>query len=129
MTLILQRAGYVTYSAANGREALTCLRDDRFDLLFLDLKMPGKAGMDLLPDIRLLDPDLPVLILTANASLDVAVEALKMGAYGYLLKPVEPEQILSRVQEIFQEQNQKKRRMQIVNEIKGIITELNEMEI
>jgi DNA-binding NtrC family response regulator len=128
LTLILKRAGYATRSAASGQEALECLLRARFDLLFLDLKMPGMDGMELLPQIRRLDPDLPVLILTANASLDIAVETLRIGAYGYLLKPVEPDQIISRVNEIFQEQRQAQRRKQIVEEIRGIIAELNEME-
>jgi DNA-binding NtrC family response regulator len=90
LTLILQRAGYTVRAAANGQEGLRCLHDEKIDLLFLDLKMPGKDGMEILPDIRLLHPELPVLVLTANASLDVAVEAMRIGAYGYLLKPVEP---------------------------------------
>jgi DNA-binding NtrC family response regulator len=129
LTLILERAGYTIRAAANGNEALSYLRNTRFDLAFLDLKMPGIDGMHLLPEIRHLDPDLPVLILTANGSLDTAVEALRAGACGYLLKPVEPLQIVSRISEIFEEHRQSQRRHKIVREIKAIISELDELEL
>ena len=129
LTLILERAGYRTRAAADGKEALKCMSNASFDLAFLDLKMPGIDGMHLLPEIRHLDPDLPVLILTANGSLDTAVEALHAGAAGYLLKPVEPEQIISRISEFFEEQRQVKRSQKIVREIRGIIAEINELEI
>ncbi len=129
LMLILQRAGYTTCSAANGKEALDCLKNERFDLAFLDLKMPGLDGFQLLPKIHHMAPDLPVFILTANGSPDTAAEAVRTGAYGYLLKPVEPDQIITRVREVFYEQGQNERRKQIVNEIRGIIAELNELEI
>ncbi len=129
LTLILQRAGFSICSAANGQEALTYLKNRRFDLVFLDLKMPGMDGLQLLPEIHLLAPGLPVLILTANGSVDTAVEASRIGAYGYLLKPAEPEQIITRVNEIFYEQRQNTRRQQIMEEIRGIVAELDELEI
>lgn len=129
LTWILQRAGYTTRSASSGQEALNHLRHGKFDLVFMDLKMPGMDGLQLLPEIRLLDPDLPVLVLTANGSLETAVEALRTGAYGYLLKPIEPEQIITRLNEVFYERSHIQRRQRIVDEIKEIMTELKEMEI
>jgi DNA-binding NtrC family response regulator len=129
LSLILKRAGYLIHSAANFKEALDCLSQNNYDLLFLDVKMPGMNGLQLLPEIRRLDPNLPVLILTANPSLEDAVDAERKGAFGYMLKPVEPEQIVSRVHKIFQERKNLARRQYLVNEIKGIIADLNEMEI
>lgn len=129
LTWILQRAGYTTLSASSGQEALNYLRHGKFDLVFMDLKMPGMDGLQLLPEIRLLDPDLPVLVLTANGSLETAAEALRTGAYGYLLKPIEPEQIITRLNEVFYERSHIQRRQRIVDEIKEIMIELKEMEI
>lgn len=103
LAVILQRAGYSVSTASGGEEALHILLDHKFDLVFLDLKMPGMDGMELLPEIRLLDPKLPVLILTANASLESAIQTMRLGAIGYLMKPIDPEQIVNRVEEVIKE--------------------------
>jgi DNA-binding NtrC family response regulator len=129
LTLILQREGYQTRAAVNGREALDLLSKAKSDLILLDLKMPGIDGMQLLQEIQRLDPDIPVLILTANASLDSAEKAIRSGASGYLLKPIEPEQIILRIREIFLEQRQLKRRQEIVREIQGIVADIKQMEM
>lgn len=110
LAIILKRAGYSVTTAAGAQEALQILLSNQIDLVFLDLKMPGKDGMELLPEIRLLDPNLPVLILTANASLETAIQSMRMGAIGYLMKPIDPEQIINRVEEIIQEQKMESRR-------------------
>ncbi len=105
LAVILERAGYAVTTASGGEEALEILIKQKFDLVFLDLKMPGMDGVELLPEIRLLDPVLPVLILTANASLESAIQTMRLGAIGYLMKPIAPEQIVNRVDEIIKERN------------------------
>lgn len=125
--IILQRAGYLVTGASGAQEALQLLSARKHDLVFLDLKMPGMDGMQLLPEILRIDPDLPVLILTANASLETAIRALGLGAEGYLLKPLDPDQILNRVKEIFRERENFQRRRQIVKEIHGILAEINQI--
>src|SRR5512136_1462630 len=84
--LILQRAGYFVTTAANAAEAIQLLQAGAYDLTFLDIKLPDQSGIQLLPQIRDLYPDMPVLILTAHASLDTAIEAVRAGAKDYLLK-------------------------------------------
>lgn len=128
--IILQRAGYSVTTASGAQEGLQLLLSEKFDLIFLDLKMPGKDGMELLPEIRLLDPNLPVLILTANASLDTAIQSMRMGAVGYLMKPIDPEQIIGRVEETLKERRQpRQQRGSPVNEIsdenRGLFGEIN----
>src|SRR5512143_3324234 len=110
LAVILQRAGYQVSTAGTGHEAMEQLQANSFDLTFLDLKMPDVNGLDLLPKIRKLHPDMPVLILTAHATLDSAIEAVRGGARDYLLKPIDPPQILLRVSEILSEQGQPTRR-------------------
>jgi heterodisulfide reductase subunit A len=100
LATILQRAGYTVTTASGAQEGLQKLMDGKIDLVFLDLKMPGMDGTELLPQIRMLNPELPVLILTANASLETAIQTMRQGARGYLMKPIEPEQIISRVEEV-----------------------------
>ncbi len=101
--VILRRVGYATQEAADAQEALQLLSARAFDLVFLDLQMPDRDGLDLLPEIIQVAPGVPVLILTANGSLEKAVEALRLGARDYLLKPVDPGQIITRVDDILKE--------------------------
>ncbi len=122
--MILRRGGYEVTTAAHAQEALQLLINRRFDLVFLDLKMPGMDGMQLLPEMRLLYPDMPIVILTANASLETAIEALRAGAKGYLLKPLDPVQILNRVSEILKEQQQSRQRDKIVSELHDLLGDL-----
>lgn len=125
--LILQRAGYTITSASNASEALHLLQAGAFDLTFLDIKLPDQNGIQLLPKIRELYPDMPVLILTAHATLDTAIEAVRLGARDYLLKPIDPEKILSRVEGILNEQKPKRRR-EIATQMQNLLTELQSID-
>ncbi len=106
MAMILGRVGYSIQEAASAQEALQALAICKFDLVFLDLKMPGRDGLDLLPEITAQYPEIPVLILTADGSLEKAIEALRLGARDYLLKPVDPGQIVLRVDDLLKERKQ-----------------------
>jgi two-component system response regulator ResD len=128
LALILQRAGYAVTTAGNAREACQFLEAGAFDLAFLDLKMPDMSGLQLLPQIHRLYPEMPVLILTAHATLDSAIEAVRKGARDYLLKPIDPVQILSRVEEVLAETEQAKRRREIVGEMQQLLSELHQIE-
>ena len=106
LAVILRRVGYTTVEAGTAQEAVEILSAQSFDLIFLDLQMPDRDGLDLLPELLRLSPGIPVLILTANGSLEKAVEALRLGARDYLLKPLEPGQIITRVDDILKEKVQ-----------------------
>jgi len=121
--LILQRAGYTITTAANAKEATQLLQAGAFDLTFLDIKLPDQNGIQLLPQLRELYPDMPVLILTAHATLDSAIGAVRLGARDYLLKPIDPETILNRVQTILREQKPKRRR-EITTQLQSLLSEL-----
>ena len=125
LALILQRQGYVVTTAASAAEALELLQAGAYDLGFLDIKMPDQSGIQLLGKVRKLYPDMPVLMLTAHASLDSAIEAVRAGARDYLLKPIDPEAILARVKKILDEQKQPKRRREITSQIQALLTELH----
>lgn len=128
LSLILQKAGYAVTTAGNGQEAVVYLQSGAYDLAFLDLKMPDINGIDLLPEIRALYPDMPVLILTAHATLDSAIEAVRKGARDYLIKPIDPSNIVARVEEILTEQRQPKRRREIVSSIQDLLAELRQID-
>ena len=122
--LILQRAGYVITTAETAGKALQLLHAGAFDLAFLDIKLPDQSGIQLLPQIKEIYPDMPVLILTAHATLDTAIEAVRAGARDYLLKPIDPEDILTRVNKILSEQKPPKRRREIAAQMQNLLSEL-----
>jgi DNA-binding response OmpR family regulator len=125
--LILQLAGYTITTAANAAEAIQLLQAGAYDLAFLDIKLPDQNGIQLLPKIKDLYPDMPVLILTAHATLDTAIEAVRLGARDYLLKPIDPENILSRVNSILSEHKPKRRR-EITTQLQSLLAELQSID-
>jgi DNA-binding response OmpR family regulator len=83
----LSRDGYQVTTAESGEAALACVAAQPFDLVLIDLRLPGMGGMELLAALRQQAPDSVVIVLTAHASLETAVEALRQGAHDYLFKP------------------------------------------
>ncbi len=100
--LILQHWNFRVSCAENAFEGIKMLDESCYDLLFLDVKLPDGNGLNLLPEIRQKHPALPVIILTAHGEQGAASEALSMGALAYLIKPIDPEEILERVKESLQ---------------------------
>jgi DNA-binding response OmpR family regulator len=129
MTLsrILSKAGFAVTTAASGEEALNLTQAGAFDLAFIDLMMPGIGGMALLAEFRKHYPDMPVLILTAHATLDSAIEAVRQGARDYLLKPADPRTIIERVGEILAERQQPQRQREILSQIQNLVSELGQI--
>jgi len=128
LSLILQRENYHVKTAANAEEALDCLKLHEYDLMFLDLSLPGMSGIDLLVEVHRQAPHMPVLILTAHAALESAIQAVRLGARDYLIKPVEPVLILTRVAEILAEGGQPARKKEIVSQLQALPAELQTME-
>jgi len=90
----LEDAGYLVSTVASGEAALIALDKHRPSLVLTDLKMPGISGLELLQQIRSQEPDLPVVIMTAFGTIQSAVQAVKAGAYDYLTKPIDQEDLL-----------------------------------
>ncbi|HUP05486.1 MAG TPA: sigma-54 dependent transcriptional regulator [Bryobacteraceae bacterium] len=85
--------GYAARPVASAREALEIIQKDEFDIALLDIKMPGMDGMELQSRLKEADPELMVVMMTGYASVDTAVQALKHGAYDYITKPVDPDEL------------------------------------
>ena len=128
LSLILQKEKYEVETAANAENALKCLQSRPYDLMFLDLNLPGMSGIDLLVEVHGRFPRMPVLILTAHAALETAIQAVRLGARDYLIKPVEPIEILTRVAEILAETEQPARKKEIVGQIQSLLAELQKLE-
>jgi DNA-binding NtrC family response regulator len=88
-----QDEGYYVKAVGSGREALQALVGRRFDVALIDIKMPGMDGMELQTKFQEADPDLLVVFMTGYASVETAVQALKRGAYDYVTKPVDPDEL------------------------------------
>ena len=92
--LILEKEGYKATSVNSGREALAILQDKEFDLILSDLKMAGMSGMELLQSVLINSPTQCIIIMTAHGTVDSAVEAIKKGAFDYLEKPLDRDDLL-----------------------------------
>ena len=90
---VLQEEGYTVAEAADGPEAIRAVEQEPFDLILLDIRMPGMDGIEALVEIRKISPYVPVLMMTAYASVKTAVEALKSGAFEYLIKPLDIDEL------------------------------------
>ena len=89
----LTELGYAVERARDGVEALACVESYRPDLVLLDYMMPGMSGLDVLQQLRGRESDVPVVMITAHGSIDVAVQAMKLGAHDFIVKPFERDHI------------------------------------
>ncbi|OGP35025.1 MAG: Fis family transcriptional regulator [Deltaproteobacteria bacterium GWC2_65_14] len=94
----LRKAGYKVTAASDGQEGLSLFSSEKFDLVITDVKMPGISGIEVLRRIREQDSDVPVLVITAFGNVETAVEAMKEGAYDFIGKPFNKDQLLLSVE-------------------------------
>ncbi len=99
----LERDGHEVTAVAGGEEAIELIKREGFDIVFLDIKLEGMDGLDVLREIRKIDPEVKVLMITAYGSISTAVEAMKLGASDYLLKPFEPEELSMLIEKILRQ--------------------------
>ncbi|HUL45031.1 MAG TPA: sigma-54 dependent transcriptional regulator [Bacteroidota bacterium] len=91
LTKWFQEDGYIVGSAENAADALRKLQERQWQIILLDIKMPGMDGIELQPRIKQVDPTAIIIFITAHASVDSAVQALKAGAFDYVTKPIDPD--------------------------------------
>lgn len=114
----LTRRGYEVTSVASGEEALARIERDEFDVALLDLKLPGIDGLQVLDAIRRRWPDTGVILLTAHASLESSIEALRQGAQDYLFKPCRPAELRESVQTALQRRQQALKQRSLLVQLK-----------
>jgi len=103
-SLILEQKGYRTTTAVDGADGLKKFKADTFQIVFVDYRMPDMDGLEFLRQVRVLDQKAAVVLITAFASVENAVEAIKLGAFDYLDKPASQEKLLGLVEKIIQRQ-------------------------
>jgi len=122
LTAWFQDEGYTVDVAANGKEALAKLAENQWDIFFLDLKMPGMSGLELQKKIKEIQPDSTIIIITAFASVESAVEAMQSGAYDYLSKPFDPDYLALMVRNIIERKKLKEETASLKKTIDGVYT-------
>ena len=99
-----EHEGYKVTTAASGEEAIMKIRDTHFDLVITDLSMPGIDGIGVLQEVKKLNPDIGTMILTGYGDMTSAIEALRLGADDYLLKPCDADELLLRAARCLEKQ-------------------------
>jgi len=102
----LQRDGHEVETAASGEEALDKVKEVRFDILLVDIKMEGISGLEVLKRVKNDDPDVAIVMITAFGAISTAIEAIKNGAFDYLLKPFDPNELGLLIEKIQESQAQ-----------------------
>jgi len=105
LAILLEEEGHTIETAANGEVALKELENATFDILITDLKMPKMDGMELMNKAALLAPNMIIIVITAFATVETAVKALRKGASDYIIKPLDFEEVIIRIEQLL---NQKK---------------------
>ncbi len=97
LDIVLRREGHEVFTASNGKAAVEILEREPIDLLVSDIKMPDMSGVEVLKAAKLLDPDIVGIMVTAYASVENAVEAMHLGAYDYVSKPFNVDELKLRI--------------------------------
>jgi DNA-binding response OmpR family regulator len=103
---ILRLEGYGIKAVGSGEEAVEALHSGVFDIMILDLKMPGMNGMDVLRSVPKLLDNLSVIVLTAHGTIDTAIQAIRYRVHDYLLKPASPEQVIASIESALEKRRQ-----------------------
>jgi DNA-binding NtrC family response regulator len=106
---LLTRRGCEVSVANDGESALRVIEDSNFDVLILDMKMPGMGGLEVLKQIEKRHPSLQVIILTGHATMESAIDGLRHGAFDYTTKPIDIEDLTKRVFQAFERKKARER--------------------
>jgi|UniRef100_A0A7C6EHZ8 two-component system NtrC family response regulator len=105
---ILEKEGYTISEAKDGKTGIDLFTNEDFDLVLLDQRLPDMNGLEVIGKIKMINPIIPIIIITAYASVQDAVNAMKMGAFHYLNKPVEPDELILTIQKALESLNLKR---------------------
>jgi DNA-binding response OmpR family regulator len=125
---ILRLEGYQVLAVSNGNAAVDCIKREAYDLILLDLKMPGMDGLEVLRIATKVSPDTQVILLTAHGSLESAIEALRRDAFDYLLKPCTPQQIVKSVEGALSRRAETLHKRMLMDRLDSSLQELIDVE-
>ncbi len=125
---ILRLEGYRVITAESGETALQHLEGDTFDVMLLDIKMPGMSGLRVMEKAARIAPECQIILLTAHGSLESAIEALRYGAHDYLLKPASPNEILASVRQGMDRRSESIRKKRLLEQMETSLRQLKDAE-
>src|SRR5688500_8778006 len=135
LDIVLRREGHEVFKASNGRQAVEILEREPIDLLISDIKMPDMSGVEVLKAAKLLDADIIGIMVTAYASVENAVEAMHLGAYDYVSKPFNVDELKLRIRkalerkQLAQEHDLLRRALQPTHRLANIIGKSAAMQL
>ena len=125
---ILRLEGYETSEAANGEIALSLLQEQSYDLVLLDLKMPGVDGVEILRQVSRAYPEIKIILLTGHGSLESAIEALRNGAHDYILKPAPHGEILTSIARALARKAEQQQKRMLIEQLDSSLQRLKDVE-
>lgn len=105
LSIVLREEGYRCATAPNGSTAIEALKEHSFDILVTDLKMPGATGIEVLEEALKYSSDTMTIIITAHATVETAIQALRKGAADYILKPLDFDEVILRIENLLKQKN------------------------
>jgi len=114
----MKKRGVDVAGAGNGEQALDYLNQKPVDVVVLDVRMPGIDGIQTLREIKRIDPLMEVIMLTGHASIEVAIEGMELGAFDYLMKPADFDELFYKIQDAFKKRTIQKQKIEKLGNIK-----------
>lgn len=122
LSIVLKKEGYLVDTAEDGDHALKCFEKDIFDLVLTDIKMPRMGGLELLKALKGVSPETVIVMMTAFASTETAIEAMKEGAYDYLTKPFQIDEVKLIIKNALERKKLRQENTTLRRELKGQAT-------
>lgn len=116
---LLARQGFDVVGATSGSSALEIIHGSRCDIMLIDIRMPGMDGMELLQEVRHFHSNAEIIMMTGYGSVDTAVKAMKSGAYDYLTKPFDVDELLLTIQKVVEKKRLEREVIQLRSQLKG----------
>ena len=116
----LRRKGFEAFAAESGEQAVTIARQNLLDVALVDIRMPGMSGIELLPALKGIHPSMEVIILTGVATVETAIEAMKLGAYDYLSKPCRFEEMTILIEKAYEKKRLREKNVLMERELKRL---------
>ena len=114
----MKSVGYFIDTARNGNEAISKIKHKFFNIALLDINLPDVEGIELLRPIKEINPEIEIIMITGEASIDSAIMALNKGASAYLRKPLQTDDLLNNIKNFLEKQNLSKARRELEQQLK-----------
>jgi DNA-binding NtrC family response regulator len=114
----MKKRGVDVAGVGSGEEALDYLKNQAAEVVVLDVKMPGIGGINTLKEIKKIDPLMEVIMLTGHASIDAAIEGIGLGAFDYLMKPADFDELYYKLQDAFKRRTLQKQKIEKLGDLK-----------